>query len=116
MCVPISDSPWIPPHVGSPRRRYARVALPESDANQFATARAIAERWDCHVDTVYSRLAQAGVPTYRFTARLVRWRWTDIFTFEDSLTMPRPDDEDGEALNYVPRKRGPRNLRVVADE
>lgn len=88
----------------------------ESDSNLFAAARAIAERWDCHVDTVYSRLAQAGVPAYRFTARLVRWRWTDVYAFEDSLTASRTDHGEDELLNYVPRKRGPRNLRVIADE
>lgn len=88
----------------------------ESHSAQFATARAIAERWDCHVDTVYSRLARAGVPTYRFTARVVRWRWSDIFAFEDSLIAAPGTAEDDALLRYVPRKRGPRHLKEMPDE
>lgn len=92
------------------------VTAPAVDPNQFATARAIAERWDCHVDTVYSRLTDANVPVYRFTARLVRWRWADVYAFEDSLTQTTPVGEGEELVSYVPRKRGPRNLRVVASD
>jgi hypothetical protein len=92
------------------------VSEPAQDSNQFATARAIAERWDCHVDTVYSRLTSAGVPIYRFTARLVRWRWVDVYAFEDSLSAQQREEQHDELISYVPRKRGPRNLRVVDDD
>jgi hypothetical protein len=104
-----------------PRGRDRSLSEPiEETSEQFATARAVADRWACHVDTVYTRLAAAGVRQYRFSSRLIRWRWTDIFAFEDALaeTQPHQPLRGDDATAYKPRKKGPQGLpmKVSTDE
>lgn len=76
----------------------------------YASARAIAERWSCHVDTVYARLSQAGVPEVRFSSRFIRWRWEDVLRFEDRCAK-RVVHHREELEDQTPnRKRGPRRM------
>lgn len=90
-------------------------ALSDPTSEQFATARAIADRWSCHVDTVYCRLEAAGVPAYRFTLRLIRWRWTDVLAYEDSL-VTKGWKAETHTREIAPRKRGPQRTRASARE
>ncbi len=91
----------------------------QSSGQTYASARAIAERWSCHVDTVYSRLSQAGVPSVRFSSRFIRWRWEDALRFEAECAS-RDSQHGGHIEDLTPpRKRGPRRLattRGQADE
>lgn len=77
----------------------------------YASARVIAERWSCHVDTVYARLSHAKVPAVRFSSRFIRWRWEDVLRFE-AQCAPKPDTHrDAMSESAMPvRKRGPRRL------
>lgn len=96
----------------APKSNNAIVVTNESrppSGSEFATARAIAARWSCHVDTVYSRLAKAGIAEFRFSSRFIRWQWVDILAFEQaSMTVPGQSPHSTERAPLPPsRKRGP---------
>lgn len=89
--------------------------IDQSDKAALVSARVIAERWSCHVDTVYARLAQAGVPEIRFSSRFIRWRWEDVLLFEETCATGRGVARSDESLEppTPSRKRGPRRLAAA---
>jgi hypothetical protein len=102
--------------------RCKRVTMTDGNqqlvSGEFATARAIATRWSCHVDTVYSRLAKAGVAEFRFSSRFIRWKWSDVLAFERaSIAVPGQSPGSTQTASLPPsRKRGPQRFTPSQDK
>lgn len=85
---------------------------------QYLSARALADRWGCAVNTVYVRVSRTSLlPTYRFGTRSHRWLLSDVEQYEASL-LGATDGASTWGRRSSPkrsRSRGPRSAQLVGE-